>query len=75
MGGVHFVWKLWFFMCAVWLAMLAATLGLMSGSTGWLRFLNAAFVYGIAPILAGTVLIYWSYAYTNWRPGRQKKRA
>ena len=72
MGGVHFVWKLWFFMCAVWLAMLAAAIGLMSGATGWLGFLNAAFVYGIAPILAGTVLIYCSCSAVLWRPNRQK---
>jgi hypothetical protein len=72
MGGGHIVWKLWLFICAVWLAMLAAAIGWLLPGPDWTDALHAAFAYGIAPVIGGSVLIYWSCLIAPWRADRRE---
>lgn len=73
MGGAHIIWKLWFFMCALWMALIAAAIGWLAGPAGWADALISAVLYGVAPIFAGTVLIYWSFQFAPWRLERHRR--
>jgi hypothetical protein len=63
------IWRLWWGLCALWVGALVFAMTVLPGLDGWRELAVSGTLYGIAPILVGSVLIYWSFAVAG--PGRQ----